>query len=83
MNDKWNPRLWLRDWLNKPSNAGATSNCLADEPSYKIQPEAGKVIGISITADLFSVTPQSEPPSFREWLARNFDGAEVKSVAGR
>lgn len=21
MNDKWNPRLWLRDWLNKPSKA--------------------------------------------------------------
>lgn len=19
--DKWNPRLWLRDWLNKPSQA--------------------------------------------------------------
>ncbi|HGM7334246.1 TPA: hypothetical protein ACKQCJ_000543 [Stenotrophomonas maltophilia] len=19
MNDKWNPRLWLREWLNKPS----------------------------------------------------------------
>ena len=21
MNDKWNPRLWLRDWLVKPSQA--------------------------------------------------------------
>lgn len=21
MNDKWNPRLWLRKWLIKPSNA--------------------------------------------------------------
>jgi hypothetical protein len=19
LSDKWNPRLWLRDWLNKPS----------------------------------------------------------------
>lgn len=21
LTDKWNPRLWLRDWLNKPSSA--------------------------------------------------------------
>lgn len=21
MNDKWNPRLWLRNWLNAPSQA--------------------------------------------------------------
>jgi hypothetical protein len=21
LSDKWNPRLWLRDWLNKPSQA--------------------------------------------------------------
>lgn len=21
MNDKWNPRLWLRHWLNAPSRA--------------------------------------------------------------
>lgn len=23
MNDKWNPRLWLRKWLNRPSPAEA------------------------------------------------------------
>lgn len=21
LSDKWNPRLWLRDWVNKPSRA--------------------------------------------------------------
>ena len=21
LSDKWNPRLWLRDWLNRPSRA--------------------------------------------------------------
>ncbi len=83
MNDKWNPRLWLRNWLNKPSIAEATLNCLADKPSYKIQLEAGKVTGISITADRFSVALRSEPPPFREWLARNCAGAAVKPVVDR
>jgi len=24
--DRWNPRLWLRDWLNAPSNAERAFN---------------------------------------------------------
>ncbi|GEM_PF-7076118 len=83
MNDKWNPRLWLRNWLNEPSIAEATLNCLAYKPSYRVQLEEGKVTGISITADRFSVTPQSEPPPFREWFARNCVGAEVTRFDGR
>lgn len=79
MNDKWNPRLWLRDWLNKPSIAeGVTPQCSLESPTYKVQLEEGKVAGISILADRFSVTQQGEPPLFPEWLARMRGvGAEI------
>lgn len=84
MNDKWNPRLWLRDWLNKPSIAeGVTPRCSLESPTYKIQLEEGKIAGISILADRFSVTQQGEPLPFGKRLARNCAGAEVKPADGR
>lgn len=30
LSDKWNPRLWLRDWINKPSLAEFAERAAAE-----------------------------------------------------
>lgn len=55
MNDKWNPRLWLRNWLMKPSRAEskkiestALSDHLRRAPHFKVEVRGGRVSGISL-----------------------------------
>ncbi|EML7989364.1 hypothetical protein [Stenotrophomonas maltophilia] len=36
MNDKWNPRLWLRDWLVKPSQAGCSERRTAKAAATQV-----------------------------------------------
>ena len=41
--DRWNPRIWLRDWLNKPSKAEAErADALCDWSSATIDRIHGK-----------------------------------------
>jgi len=36
LSDKWNPRLWLRDWLNQPSLAELAERRAAEAASAQL-----------------------------------------------
>lgn len=51
MNDKWNPRLWLRDWLLKPSETEQSSG----------ERLLGRQVVTTANFGLVNATAQGEP----------------------
>lgn len=42
LSDKWNPRLWARDWLNKPSQAELAARAEGERVSRQFFEELSK-----------------------------------------
>ncbi len=36
VSDKWNPRLWLRDWMNQPSRSEAEERRVAEAAAQQM-----------------------------------------------
>lgn len=36
MNDRWNPRIWLRNWLSKPSNSELAETSAAEAAAEQL-----------------------------------------------
>lgn len=56
--DRLNLRVWLRDWLNKPTSAESRPPVSARH-SIAIDPDTGLIAGTRLLADKFSV--RSDP----------------------
>ncbi len=88
LSDKWNPRLWLRDWLIRPSNrealiaartnAGIRAAIKAwhsEQSEKKQSPEAmSRVVG-SAVGDCVKSALETGNPSDRRSLAPHFPSA--------
>ena len=61
MNDKWNVRLWLRDWLNKPSNAVLADPAMADSRVGPNLDADARMCGVG--AEIEDRRASSRPPS--------------------
>ncbi|QIO87702.1 hypothetical protein G9274_001387 [Stenotrophomonas rhizophila] len=68
LSDKWNPRLWLREWLNRPSLAELEERRTAEAAAAQMfkAMSTPQSHGPKYLADGFSVTQVSEGPSTRE-----------------
>lgn len=73
MNDKWNPRLWLRSWLIKPSQAERSEQRTGQPAATQMTLEAsakqaGRTVGAGfvLLADRHEMTLGKESePTFR------------------
>ncbi len=49
LSDKWNPRLWLREWLNQPSKAELVERQVAEAAAAQM---------FTVLANEYGVKPQ-------------------------
>jgi len=59
--DRWNPRLWLRDWLNKPSRAEVQAKKIlfedCDFPLFKFSGKTAQSSPLSASQDTVAAFP--------------------------
>ena len=51
LSDKWSPRLWMRDWLNKPSQAELVERRAAEAAAAQMLAEIERQSGADRSAE--------------------------------
>ncbi|HGM6769861.1 TPA: hypothetical protein ACKQAW_000380 [Stenotrophomonas maltophilia] len=63
MNDKWNPRLWLRNWINLPTTEEAAQNAQLSALIADVRAEQSALLTRPSAIDVMEACALERQPS--------------------